>query len=188
MPLKTVLTLLMKLSLTLTALSLLFDSCTEKKGTPGPFGSNRDKEATSEYLILGGTKATITKTYSEVIFAETLPSQMPYGEKPKAGHPLPNDIDAELVPAQSAGIPFPTVRVPLTEIQKAILDDRRREPIRSRNIGMAEHREELFVIGWIEYLDEAPTPRLRRMGFCRKHNFITKRFQREPDEDYEYDD
>lgn len=44
----------------------------------------------------------------------------------------------------------------------------------------------LYIIGWIQYLDESE--RLRRMGFCRKYDFRSQRFQREQDEDYEYED
>lgn len=51
---------------------------------------------------------------------------------------------------------------------------------------MKKHATNIYVIGWIEYLDEAT--RVRKMGFCRKYNFAMERFQRDKDEDYEYDE
>jgi hypothetical protein len=32
------------------------------------------------------------------------------------------------------------------------------------------------------------TQRVRRLGFCRKYNYMTERFDKETDQDYEYDD
>ncbi len=55
-----------------------------------------------------------------------------------------------------------------------------------RGLRDEQYATNLYVIGWIQYLDEAK--RIRKMGFCRKYNFKTERFQREQDEDYEYDD
>jgi hypothetical protein len=45
---------------------------------------------------------------------------------------------------------------------------------------------DLFVIGWINYRFE--TKQLRRAGFCQRYNFLTERFERIADPDYEYGD
>ena len=46
-------------------------------------------------------------------------------------------------------------------------------------------KENFFLIGWIEYLDEAG--QARKAGFCRRYNFHTQRFEIEEDPDYEYE-
>jgi hypothetical protein len=97
-----------------------------------------------------------------------LPAIAPYESKP--GQTLNPSI--ELIPGESTTFTFPTAG--------------RRELDFTEYAGIGGIQGRLHVIGWVEYLDD--TKRIRRMGFCRTYNAETKRYQREEDEDYEYDD
>jgi hypothetical protein len=116
----------------------------------------------------GDTKAKLIRGHSEVvIYVGNLPATTPY--EGNIGDPF---VDVELIPGDSVPVTFPTV-------------PQEQEPGEIRDYDL--HRDgNIYVIGWIAYSD--PSGRVHRKGFAYRYNRITKRFQREPDEDYEYDD
>lgn len=127
----------------------------------------------------GNTKATLTRTCSEIIVSEHLPARPKY--EGSDGEPLGN---IELAPGQSTHINFPSsgpMKIGFPEF-KAIGD--RRDLGRIENSVPIPGVENLFVIGWIEYLDSAERP--RRVGFCRRYH--SGRFEIVHDHDYEYED
>jgi len=130
----------------------------------------------------GETPALITQTHSEIVIAEYLPARAYEG---KAGVELDR---TELSSGQYATIPFPsTGPMDFTDFTPWAAIQNRKEVAKLHGANLtAPGVANLFVIGWIEYFD--PATRVRRMGFCRKYDFVTQRFVVEPDQDYEYDD
>jgi hypothetical protein len=136
----------------------------------------REITGTFELFNMGDTKAVVQKCYSDLIVAESLPAAAPYrGLQGK-------QITVELIPGGSTTISFPT--------QTTNLPFKKFEAVRNRQQtakrGIADIPSALFVVGWIEYSDESR--HVRKMGFCRKYDFSTKTFIREPHPDYEYGD
>lgn len=128
----------------------------------------------------GATKAFLKRIYTEIVVAEYLPALTPYDGK--IGAVL---TDVEVVPGgEGKPMDFPTTPQELTVSHRNSIANR--IDWLKRGLPDEKHATNLYVIGWIEYLDEAK--KVRRMGFCRKYNFQAERFQRDPDEDYEYDD
>jgi hypothetical protein len=131
-----------------------------------------------QFLVfnVGGTKASIDRVHSEIVVAEYLPAMASYNGK--GGETL---ADFEVIPGGAKSVNFAAT---LTIPEKIDISNRV-EWLKEKGKTEA-HSKNLYVVGWIEYRDDAR--RVRKMGFCRKYSFETKRFEREPDEDYEYDD
>jgi hypothetical protein len=116
----------------------------------------------------GDTKAFLIRCYSEiVIYKDGLPATTPY--EGKIGEPF---VDIELIPGQSTPVVFPT-------------GGPKAPPEEYRDFDLQRHGY-IYLIGWIEYSDEAK--RVHKLGFARKYDRQTRRFARESDPDYEYDD
>jgi hypothetical protein len=143
--------------------------------TPDDFG-NMKLNGHFWLFNTGETVAILKQSYSDVIVSDHLPARAPYEDK--AGRPF---ADAELRPGQSIRVEFPTVRGAITRSEYITLRNCR-EAARSGK----DAPDHLYVIGWIEYIDEAKQQ--RRMGFCRRYNFRLEVFEREPHPDYEYGD
>ena len=115
----------------------------------------------------GDTKAKLISGYSDVVFyLGNLPAATPY--EGKNGVPF---VDVELLPGDSVPVIFPTV-------------PQEQEPGEIRI--MTYRNGNIYVVGWITYSD--PSGRVHRKGFAHRYNRKTQRFERETDEDYEFDD
>jgi hypothetical protein len=118
----------------------------------------------------GGTNANLTQAYSELVAYPPerlrLPASLFEGKVAKT---LPA---VELPPGGYTILSFPTAGPT-------------KQPECYRDFDVQRHGH-LYLIGWIEYTDAAK--RLHRMGFARQYDRIGRRFNRQPDEDYEYDD
>lgn len=132
---------------------------------------------------VGDSAAKIRASYSEVIFGDSLPPRSTsYSES--MGE-LSGEI--ELLSGQSQTISFPTGEPRRLEQDERMairrrLADARTNPITATNWPW----NNLFVVGWIKYVDESG--KTRKTGFCRKYDFLTKRFAVCNDYDYEYED
>lgn len=128
----------------------------------------------------GETKAILQRYYSEVLIAPLLPavpSSQPDGE---------DFLDEELRPGQSKEASLPTGGVRTLTVHERNALQNRIEDIKKHGKDTETDPPNLFVLGWITYIDEGKV--LRTVGFCKKYNFATHRFEREFDEDYEYGD
>ena len=128
----------------------------------------------------GETKAFVTKVYSEIIISPTLPPMKSNLEFKETAEKISGEIES----GQFKLIAFPTNSPRQLEVSERNAIANRREDIMQRHI--EQRGANIYLIGWIEYTDE--TNRLRKLGFCRKYNFVTDRFDKETDQDYEYDD
>ena len=131
----------------------------------------------------GESQAILRRSYSEVVFADNLPAR-------SAAYVIgegATDVTQALAPGESRALDFPT-NVPEEYTFKEYSgihnrqDAAEKDPIRQKNWPW----DNLFIVGWIEYMDEAG--RSRKAGFCRKYDFVTKRFEVEEDPDYQYED
>jgi hypothetical protein len=134
----------------------------------------------------GETKAILTKHYSEILIAPVLPPVAP-------SQPGGDDLtDVELSPGESTEVSLPSRGVVKSlTVQERIALGNRIEDIKKNGRDTEARPHNLFVIGWIKYLDESRVDEgrvPRTVGFCKKYNFVTQRFEREADEDYEYGD
>ncbi|MBZ5675602.1 MAG: hypothetical protein LAP61_15280 [Acidobacteriia bacterium] len=128
----------------------------------------------------GATRASLKRVYAEIVVAQHLPALTPYDGKIGA---VLSEVGV-ITGGEGKPMDFPTTPRELGVGERNAIANRL-EWVKN---GRPDEPDaiNLFVIGWIEYLDDAK--RVRKMGFCRKYNFRTKRFGRVRDEDYEYDD
>jgi hypothetical protein len=127
----------------------------------------------------GETKAILQSYYSNIIILPTLPAMAPLQED---GH----EFTGELLPGEFTQGHLPTGGVKTVNFQELNALRNRIEDVRKHGKDTESNPHNLFVVGWIKYLDEGKVP--RTVGFCKKYNFATHRFEREADEDYEYGD
>jgi hypothetical protein len=118
----------------------------------------------------GGTNAHLTHAYSELVAYP--PEQLRLPASIFEGKVAEALTEVELPPGGYTILSFPTAGPT-------------KQPEAYRDFDVQRHGH-LYLIGWIEYTDAAQ--RLHRMGFARQYDRIGRRFNREPDEDYEYDD
>ena len=127
---------------------------------------------------IGQSDTTLRRTYSEVVIAPRLPASYSSGDIQM----LPDQL--RIAPGDRCILRFPSGAVKEFTTENYIPLASSRHLIRSGQPdpdGM-----KLFLIGWIEYSDDAG--KTRRFGFCRRYNWVTERFDRESDPDYEYGD
>ena len=126
---------------------------------------------------VGLSVAILTSQYTEIFIGNHLPAINPY--EGKIGEQL---IDVTLEPGRSTVITFPTVK------PEGSLQHHRQWVHYAGRTGVhgGPNASDLFVIGWIKYNDSMG--RERTFGFSRKFDWLTQRFNRTPDQDYEYDD
>ena len=134
---------------------------------------------TFDLFNVGEINAVLRASYSEILAVDRLPAVAPY--EGDHGRPF---VDTALLPGQSIRVAFPTTPRDLTFAEFAVIGNRTETAANPHlNLGRTG---ELYVLGWVEYADDAGA--IRMMGFCRKYNFLTERFERYADPDYEYDD
>jgi hypothetical protein len=138
-----------------------------------------------DFLVFntGGTRANLHRYYSEIVFADSLPTRSKqYVEGLGEG---PSDI--VLHPGQSGVLKFPTGGPQTLDFdERRSIRDRQESAKANPSSGTNWAWSNLFLIGWIGYIDDSNTP--RRAGFCRKYDFTAKRFVVDADPDYEYED
>jgi hypothetical protein len=120
----------------------------------------------------GESRAVISRYWTEVSLLKVLPAVPPYwgkhGERAS---------DVILLAGQSCPMKFPTVGPkPVSGMTE----------FKSVFAGIQGEGGSLYVMGWIEYADDAA--RTRTMGFCREYDFQNRRFKHTAEEDYEYED
>jgi hypothetical protein len=144
-----------------------------------------DMEMSGRFHVfnVGDSAAKIRASYSEVIFGDSLPPRST-SYTASMGEPFEEIV---LLSGQFHAINFPTgeSRGLEPDERAAIrrrLADAKTNPVTATNWPWYN----LFFVGWIEYVDESG--RMRKTGFCRKYDFLTKRFAVENDYDYQYED
>lgn len=138
-----------------------------------------------DFLVFntGGTTASLDRCYSEVLFGDSLPMR---SDQYLIGH---SEALSGIVlhPGQSTLLRFPTAGPKTLEPDDLIaIHNRQRTANTNPASGANWAWGNLFLIGWIGYVDESK--RTRRAGFCRKYDFTSKRFAVCRDHDYEYED
>ena len=78
---------------------------------------------------------------------------------------------------------FPTKPLETTFATFALL--RNRSEAAAKEAHVSDTVENVYVIGWIEFIDDAGNK--RQIEFCRIYDFKTKRFCKYDDPDYEYE-
>jgi hypothetical protein len=131
----------------------------------------------------GGTAAILERCYSEVIVGDSLPTRSNrYTEE--AGEALGAIL---LLPGQSTIVRFPTGGPKRLDPDEHIAIRKRQESVSTNPMsGNNWSWSNLFLIGWIGYIDESR--KARRAGFCRRYDFAEKRFVVNEDHDYQYED
>src|SRR5262249_4047159 len=125
---------------------------------------------------VGASDAILKKEYSEIFIGNYLPAINPYFGK--HGREL---VDVLLKPGESTAITFPTVK-----LEQTYRHFRQWQHFMGRTgIQGGPNSSELFLIGWIRYADSSGRERV--FGYSRKFDWLTQRFKRIQDEDYEYD-
>jgi hypothetical protein len=139
-------------------------------------------ELSGSFLVVnsGETKAVLQCHYSEIIVTPVLPAMT---TSQNVGDQV---ADVELPPGQSVRVSFPTGGAKTLGFPEFSAIGNRLEYIKKQRRDTGTDFDNLFVVGWIKYLDEGRV--LRTVGFCKKYNFVTERFEREADEFYEYGD
>jgi hypothetical protein len=127
----------------------------------------------------GETTAKIRRAYSEIIIGSDLPMNPKYLEK------TGEEIDVQIASGNFGKLAFPTIS-PREVETKEFLEIGNQVQVAQMGKVPQWKNGNIFVIGWVEYTDEAS--RVRRRGFCHRYNYLTGRFERHSDQDYEYDD
>jgi len=112
----------------------------------------------------GGTAAHIREFYCDTRVEHYLPMKRPYEGKDGVKQ------RETILPGRSTPRTFSRIQ-PLAE---------------SERVDIQQRRKDLYVLGWIEYVDDLKIR--RRMSFCRKYDFGKQRFVRVKDPDYEHSD
>jgi hypothetical protein len=128
----------------------------------------------------GGTRAIFQRHYSDIIVAPVLPV---IDLSQKDGD---NFTNVELRSGEFTQVSLPAGGVKMLSVSERNALENRIEDIKKHGRDTEASPTNLFAVGWIKFLDEGGV--LRNVGFCKKYNFLTHRFQRESDEDYEYGD
>ncbi len=115
----------------------------------------------------GGTEAKITEIGCWVEWSQILPMQRPYEGK----HGFECSATA-LQPSQSIPWTFNSA------------NDGKLMNARANDILSGMGNWALYVMGWVQYIDDLKTP--RRTAFCRKYEFSKGRFLAVDDPDYEH--
>jgi hypothetical protein len=139
-------------------------------GKDDPFYENALLAGQFYVQNMGDSRATITESGCWLYWKQNevslpgLPMRRPYEGK-NGNNPL--SVGAVLLPGESLTAIFQSDDYLMTEAQR-----------------VREGNWPLYVMGWIEYKDDAGTQ--RRIAFCRKYDGSKRRFVSETDPDYEH--
>ena len=131
-----------------------------------------------EIFNAGDTEAAIESQWFEIVIGTHLPAASPYeGKHGKA-------LEWKLRPGDPVKIGWPAQGAPEIQTGQYLGLGNHRDFVRA-NRQRPEDCTDLFLVGWIQHRSGGE---LRKTGFCQRYNFLTERFERYQDQDYEYGD